>query len=156
MEAANGEHDLVVIRVKCDDLALFPDANFIAWCLHHEQPERELQDLMVDIDLAAWRDMWQQSLTRNGVVCTPSVPPSAILEYRSIEVSNWELLLSIGGEAILTPAGYRALGQHYERCIAALFEDGEEAALHVSRERLANLLNTAERVAPVEDGERAA
>jgi hypothetical protein len=87
------------------------------------------RDLVADIHPADYQDHWRHSLERNGTVCTPSVPVEKIMDYKIITHNNYKLLYAIGGDAMPTPLNYMICGSLYRRCMAALFEQGEEAAL---------------------------
>jgi hypothetical protein len=133
MNSASGNggkpSDILILKVEVDESQLYPDEDFIAWQLAPNRDDLSLRNLIAEIDPAGYQEHWRQSLEQNGTVCTPNVPTERILDYKVIDRKNYNLLMSICGDAMPIPINYQFMGKHYRGCIESLFEQDEAAAL---------------------------
>ncbi|WP_165074834.1 hypothetical protein [Paludisphaera rhizosphaerae] len=124
LAAAKGRDDLLIAKVEVDETHLYPDEDFIAYAMSCGQ---------ASVDPADHQPLWQESLTRNGVACTPSISAERILDCRVICRKSIQVILATGGDAQPTPLNYRVMGGFYRRCIERLFEGGSDAALEEAK-----------------------
>ncbi len=118
-------------------LDLYPDEDYIARILHDaEGEERYLQDVLADVNpLDYWHpQVVESSLKYNGIIAAKEVPLSNIRRHRIVK-RDGVALLDVGADAVPSPDNYQILGEFYKRCIAALFEGGEDAMCAVAAER---------------------
>ena len=131
------EADIVVLKVEVEESRLYPDEDFIAWEIARGDNgfavAEDVRQIIASVDPAKYQEHWRASLESNGVVCTPSVPPEDIVDSKAIEFKNLSLLMALGGDSAPIPINYRFMGDHYRRCLEALFEEGEAAAMDAAR-----------------------
>jgi hypothetical protein len=115
-----------------DETQLYPDEDFVAYAMNGGYGEQTTA-LTARIDPANHQELWQESLTTNGVVCTPEIAAEGILDCRGISRKDVQPILAVGGDSQPTPLNYLVMGTSYRRCIESLFEGGSHAAMEEAK-----------------------
>ncbi len=107
----------VVLCVEVDEQKLYPDEDFIAYCL-----QKDWSHTPSEIDPIDYQRYSDESLRHNGTVSTRTIPAVNIIDYRIIPwIGNELLLLNIGMDATPTVMNHLILGDYYRKCTKALF-----------------------------------
>jgi hypothetical protein len=138
--AAREDHEqLLVLQVEVAKRDLYPDEDFVAYALHESGIQKfarmKLQDIIPLVNLEVYKSFAEKSLKHNGLAAVKFVPPTKIKGHVVIDLhKNIQEVMSIGGDAIPSPIPYMVLGEHYRKCMKALFAGGLAAAMEVVAE----------------------
>lgn len=133
--AARNDDDLLIVEVDVDEKDLFPDEDFLAYLADQQKmfPGKTLAELNQILEPMDNCHLTMDSLKYHGVAATRFVARDQIKRMITISCRETQLILTIGGDAMPVPMNFRIFGDAYRRSIAALFDEGPEAAILVIR-----------------------
>lgn len=129
----------VVLQVEVDEDSLYPDEDFLSYCLRQQdkeagRPELVLKEYNKNAHPRLNKSLARLSLDHNGVVAVDRVSPQQIIKHLVLESDG--RLMFIGGDAQPTPMNYIILGEEYRNCIETLFAEGVDAAVQLAKEQV--------------------
>lgn len=136
MQATEEPHDLLILKIEIDEEELYPDEDFLAYALkHQDNMELPLHAINPLVDPLENQQLATHCLQYNGIAAALQVSPKQIIDHKIIKGDDYRTILAIGGDSMPIPLNFKILGKLYQKSIEALFEQGTKAAVFTMTDR---------------------